>query len=79
MADKHDQDSSSETESDSGDRNDVKMQEMPLKRNLQNFLGGHTPRPPKSLARAFSTKKYSLQLYFPSKGVGISASGDYHC
>ena len=32
MADKHDQDSSSETESDSGDRNDVKMQEMPLER-----------------------------------------------
>ena len=33
MADKHDQDSSFETESDSGDRNDVKMQEMPLERN----------------------------------------------
>ena len=33
MADKHDRDSSSETESDSGDRNDVKMQEMPLERN----------------------------------------------
>ena len=33
MADKHDRDSSSETESaDSGDRNDVKMQEMPLER-----------------------------------------------
>ena len=33
MADKHDRDSSSETESDSGDRNDVKMQEMSLERN----------------------------------------------
>ena len=32
MADKHDRDSSPETESDSGDRNDVKMREMSLER-----------------------------------------------
>ena len=38
MADKHDRDSSSETESDSGDRNDVKMQEMPLERNYCKFV-----------------------------------------
>ena len=76
MADKDDRDSSSETESDSGDRNDVKMQEMPLERNyickisrLGGGGGGGIPHPLNRLAP--SALKYTP--YFPSKGVGISA------
>ena len=47
MADKHDRDSSSEIESDSGDRNDVKMQEMPLRETkFATFPGGLYPQIP---------------------------------
>ena len=70
MVDKHDRDSSSETESDSGDRYDVKMQECHLRET--EFAkcpggGGNTPDP--LGARALGARTSKILPIFLQKGL----------